>query len=76
MSNDRLKSKHLEEVALVGGPWCGITYAILKTSTCNQIEVPGSVSQGLSLYHMYQRDEEEGMLFYYVGDVEIECPDR
>ena len=76
MDKSRLQSKHLEEVGLVGVPWCGMTYAILKASNCNQIEVPGSVSQGLSLYHLYRRDEEEGMLFYYVGDIEVEHPDR
>ena len=77
MGSDRLKSKQLEEVWLVGGPWCGMKYAILKTSSCSQIEVPGDQDLSLyQLYHLYQRDEEEGMLFYYVGDVEIDCPDR
>lgn len=78
MDKSRLQSKHLEEVGLVGGPWCGMTYAILKASNCNQIEVPGGIIDNIlgSFYHLYRRDEEEGMLFYYVGDIEVEHPDR
>lgn len=78
MDKSRLQSKHLEEVGLVGGPWCGMTYAILKASNCNQIEVPGGMIDNIlgSFYHLYQRDEEEGMLFYYVGDIEVEHPNR
>lgn len=67
MGLNRLQSKHLDEVALVGGPWCGMNYAILKTSICNQIEVPGRRNQ--AVLHRYERDEEDGLLFYYTGDV-------
>ena len=69
---DRL-SEHqesLEEVSMVGGPWCGLTYQILKEDRTRSVDIPHEVSSGNCLYHRYERDHPDEELFYYRGAFE------
>jgi len=70
-------SSRVEEVTLVGGPFCGMTYALHPEEGIRTIEIPGRGVGGGQIpgqgyketpwSHRYERDD--GVLFYYTGDI-------
>ena len=65
MGSKRSQSARIEDVALVGGPCCGMTYALPPDEEIVRIEVPCPDKKPAS--HWYERDG--GLLFYYTGTV-------
>ena len=80
MSDRRLKSKSLpemtlEEVALVAGPHCGMTYQLDVEERCLTIDIPVQIGPGRIHmdhegrgWHRYERIGLFDTLFYYMFD--------
>jgi hypothetical protein len=83
VSDRRLKSTQskslpemtLEEVALVAGPYCGMTYQLDVEERCLTIDIPVQIGPGSihmahegQEWHRYERIGLFDTLFYYMFD--------